>query len=200
MPIGNGWRGIFAGRGHGRPCAQAASAISAIFADNCVDRHAENPLTAGRTAIIWEGEDGAVRTLNYHALRDAVSRLANGLKALGIGKGDVVAIYLPNLPEAFVAIHACNRIGAIYTVLFAGFSPDAVALRLRTARAKLVVTADGSLRRGRVIPLLDNLRQARRDAPSVEHIVVIDRTGHRPPLTDGGLKARQHSRRDGAGA
>jgi acetyl-CoA synthetase len=154
-------------------------------ADNCVDRYAENPLTAGRTAIIWEGEDGAVRTLNYHALRDAVSRLANGLKALGIGKGDVVAIYLPNLPEAFVAIHACNRIGAIYTVLFAGFSPDAVALRLRTARAKLVVTADGSLRRGRVIPLLDNLRQARRDAPSVEHIIVIDRTGGRATLGAG---------------
>jgi acetyl-CoA synthetase len=154
-------------------------------ADNCVDRHAENPVTAGRTAIIWEGEDGAVRTLNYHALRDAVAKLANGLKSLDIGKGDVVAIYLPNLLEAFVAIHACNRIGAIYTVLFAGFSPDAVALRLRTARAKLVVTADGSLRRGRTIPLLDNLRQARRDAPSVEHIIVIDRTGHRAPLSGG---------------
>jgi acetyl-CoA synthetase len=153
-------------------------------ADNCVDRHAENPVTAGRTAIIWEGEDGAVRTLNYHALRDAVAKLANGLKSLGIGKDDVVAIYLPNLPEAFVAIHACNRIGAIYTVLFAGFSRDAVALRLRTARAKLVITADGSLRRGRVIPLLDNLRQARADTPSVEHVVVIDRTGARPDLQE----------------
>ena len=99
-------------------------------ADNCVDRHAENPATADRTAVIWEGEDGAVRTLTYTELRDAVARLANGLKSLGIGKGDVVAIYLPNLPEAFAAIHACNRIGAIYTVLFAGFSSDAVTLRL----------------------------------------------------------------------
>src|ERR1700761_5488978 len=144
-------------------------------ADNCVDRHAENPATANRTAVIWEGEDGAVRTLNYTELREAVARLANGLKSLGIGKGDVVAIYLPNLPEAFVAIHACNRIGAIYTVLFAGFSPDAVALRLDTAHARLVITADGSLRRGKVVPLLANLRLARRRARDVQHVIVIDR-------------------------
>jgi acetyl-CoA synthetase len=154
-------------------------------ADNCVDRHAENPASADRAAVIWEGENGAVRTLTYLKLRDAVARLANGLKSLGIGKGDVVAIYLPNLPEAFVAIHACNRIGAIYTVLFAGFSPDAVALRLQTAHARLVITADGSLRRGRVVPLLGNLRRARRDAPDVRHIVVIDRTGNRSALQDG---------------
>ena len=154
-------------------------------ADNCVDRHAENPATADRAAVVWEGENGAVRRLTYRDLRDAVARLANGLQALGIGKGDVVAIYLPNLPEAFVAIHACNRIGAIYTILFAGFSSDAVALRLQTARAKLVVTADGSLRRGRVIPLLDNLRQARLKTPSIEHVVVVDRTGSRPALRDG---------------
>jgi acetyl-CoA synthetase len=151
-------------------------------ADNCVDRHAENPATADRTAVIWEGEEGTIRTLTYTELRDAVARLANGLKSLGIGKGDVVAVYLPNLPEAFIAIHACNRIGAIYTVLFAGFSPDAVALRLQTARAKLVITADGSLRRGKVVPLLANLRQARRTASTVEHVIVIDRTGNRPAL------------------
>src|ERR1700761_6488460 len=155
-------------------------------ADNCVDRHAENPDTANRTAVIWEGEDGAVRSLTYLELRLAVARLANGLKSLGIGKGDVVAIYLPNLPEAFVAIHACNRIGAIYTVMFAGFSPDAVTLRLETAHAKLVVTADGNLRRGKVVPLLANLRQARRAAGgAVRHVIVIDRTGNRPALQDG---------------
>jgi acetyl-CoA synthetase len=154
-------------------------------ADNCVDRHAENPAKAGQTAVIWEGEDGAVRTLTYRELRDDVARLANGLKSLGIGKGDVVAIYLPNLPEAFVAIHACNRIGAIYTVLFAGFSPDAAALRLSTARARLVVTADGSLRRGRVVPLLDNLRAARLSTPTVEHVLVVDRNGSNPALRDG---------------
>jgi acetyl-CoA synthetase len=154
-------------------------------ADNCVDRHAENVETANRTAVIWEGEDGTVRTLTYTGLRDAVARLANGLKSLGIGKGDVVAIYLPNLPEAFVAIHACNRIGAIYTVLFAGFSPDAVALRLQTAHAKLVITADGSLRRGKVVPLLANLRRARQTVSDVQHVIVVDRTGNRPALGDG---------------
>jgi acetyl-CoA synthetase len=151
-------------------------------ADNCVDRHAENPTFAGKTAIIWEGEDGAVRRLTYRELRDAVAKLANGLISLGIGKGDVVAIYLPNLPEAFIAIHACNRIGAIYTVLFAGFSPEAVALRLRTARAKLVVTADGSYRRGRAVPLLDNLRRAKSGAPDLLHVVVVDRLGTSPAL------------------
>lgn len=151
-------------------------------ADNCVDRHAENPLRADKPAVIWEGEDGVVRRLTYRALRDEVARLANGLTSLGIRKGDVVAIYLPNLPEAFAAIHACNRIGAIYTVLFAGFSREAVALRLATSRAKLVFTADASLRRGRKVLLLDNLRHARAQAPDVRHVVVVHRTGSRPTL------------------
>ncbi len=154
-------------------------------ADNCVDRHAKNPFRADKPAIIWEGEDGAVRTFTYRALRDEVARLANGLTSLGIGKGDVVALYLPNLPEAFAAIHACNRIGAIYTVLFAGFSPDAVALRLATARAKLVVTADAGLRRGRQVPLLAHLRRARAHAPDLQHVIVVDRTGAQSPLGPG---------------
>jgi acetyl-CoA synthetase len=154
-------------------------------ADNCIDRHAEDPSRADRTALIWEGEDGAVRRLTYRDLRGEVARLANGFRSLGVGKGDVVAIYLPNLPEAFAAIHACNRIGAIYTVLFAGFSPDAVALRLRTARAKLAVTADASLRRGRMVPLLDNLRRARAGTPDLQNIVVVDRTGSGPVLETG---------------
>ena len=159
-------------------------------ADNCIDRHAENPNNADRLAIIWEGEDGAVRRVTYRELRDAVAKLANGFKALGIGKGDVVAIYLPNLPEAFIAIHACNRIGAVYTVLFAGFSPEAVALRLNTSHAKLVVTADGSYRRGRVVPLLDNLRRARADTPNLQHVVVVDRIGLQPALGKGEITYR----------
>ncbi|MDT7953264.1 MAG: AMP-binding protein, partial [Acetobacteraceae bacterium] len=146
-------------------------------ADNCVDRHAENPARRDKTAIIWEGEDGAVRTLSYAELLTEVRSCANALKALGVGRGDVVAIYLPNLPEAFVAIHACNRIGAIYTVLFSGFSADAVALRLLTARAVCVITADLSYRRGRVVPLLENVRSARGRAPDVRHVIVVDRSG-----------------------
>lgn len=154
-------------------------------ADNCVDRHAENPATAERDAIIWEGEPGDVRRLSYRALRDEVARCANGLRARGVQRGDVVAIHLPNLPEAFVAIHACNRIGAIYTVLFSGFAPDAIRLRLQASRAAVVVTADAAWRRGRRVPLLANLRTARADVPTLRHTVVVDRTGSSPAMQDG---------------
>jgi len=154
-------------------------------ADNCVDRHAENPAIADRDAVVWEGEPGEVRRLSYRALRDQVARCANGLLALGVDRGDVVAIYLPNLPEAFVAIHACNRIGAIYTVLFSGFAADAVRLRLEASRAKVVVTADASFRRGRKVPLLANVRAARTGLDSLQHTVVVNRTGAAPALVPG---------------
>lgn len=154
-------------------------------ADNCVDRHAENPATADRDAVIWEGEPGDVRRWTYRALRDQVARCANGLRALGVDRGDVVAIYLPNLPEAFAAIHACNRIGAIYTVLFSGFAPDAVALRLRASRAVVVVTTDTAWRRGRRVPLLANLRAARKGIDTLRHSIVVDRTGSAPALKPG---------------
>ena len=146
-------------------------------ADNCVDRHAEDPVRADRDAIIWEGELGDERRLTYRALRAEVCRCANALKSLGVRRGDVVAIHLPNLPEAFIAIHACNRIGAIYTVLFSGFAPDAIGLRLQASRAVVVITADGSYRRGRTVPLLDNLRAARKDAPQLRHTMIVNRTG-----------------------
>ena len=151
-------------------------------ADNCVDRHAEDPATADRDAVIWEGEPGDVRRWTYRALRDQVARCANGLRALGVRRGDVVAIYLPNLPEAFAAIHACNRIGAIYTVLFSGFAPDAVALRLRSSRAVAVVTADAAWRRGRRVPLLANLRAARAEVETLRHSIIVDRTRSAPAL------------------
>lgn len=155
--------------------------------DNCIDRHAEDPARSDRPAITWEGEPGEVVSWTYAELRDRVARFANALKSLGVRRGDVVAIYLPNLPEAFVAVHACNRIGAIYTILFSGFSPEAVALRLQAARAKLLVTADGCWRRGRQVPLLGNARQARPSAPALETIVVVDRCGTRPELHAGEL-------------
>ncbi|MGI8711613.1 MAG: AMP-binding protein [Solirubrobacteraceae bacterium] len=146
-------------------------------AENCVDRWAEDPASADRAAVIWEGEPGEVRTVTYRELAHDVGRLAAGLRQLGIAKGDVVGIYMPNLVEAFVAIQACNRIGAIYTVLFSGFGADAVASRLSVAEAKAVIVADASYRRGRLVELLDNLRAARRHAPTVEHVIVVDRTG-----------------------
>ncbi|HEX3791535.1 MAG TPA: AMP-binding protein [Pseudonocardiaceae bacterium] len=159
-------------------------------ADNCVDRWAEDPATTDRAAVIWEGEPGEVRTLTYRELADEVGKLAAGLRQLGIGRNDVVAIYMPNLVEAFTAIQACNRIGAIYTVLFSGFGPDAVASRLQQAEAKAVVVADASYRRGRLIPLLDNLRSARASVPSLAHVVVVDRTGRGVPLVAGEVPYR----------
>ena len=154
-------------------------------ADNCVDRWAEDPATAGRAAVVWEGEPGDVRTLTYAELADEVSRLAAGLMELGVGKGDVVGIYMPNLVEAFTTIHACNRIGAIYTVLFSGFGEEAVASRLQSARASVVVVADASSRRGKRVPLLETLRAARGRCPSVRATVVVDRTGDGVPLLAG---------------
>src|SRR5882757_1653113 len=157
------------------------------IADNCIDRWAENPATADRPAVIWEGEPGDVRTYTYAQLRDEVSALAAALVDLGVGHGDVVAIYMPNLIEAFTAIHACQRIGAIYTVLFSGFGPDAVASRLQAAGASTVIVADGSYRRGKLTPLLATLREARAASPTVQHVIVVDRTG-----TLGALQPGEH--------
>ncbi|NMH98722.1 AMP-binding protein [Pseudonocardia acidicola] len=154
-------------------------------ADNCVDRWAEDPVTADRRAVIWEGEPGEVRTLTYAELADQVSRLAAGLLELGVRKGDVVGVYMPNLVEAFTTIHACNRIGAIYTVLFSGFGEEAVASRLQASGAAAVVVADSSYRRGKRIPLLETLRAARDRVPSVRATVVVDRTGDGVTLQEG---------------
>src|SRR6201994_397923 len=154
-------------------------------ADNCVDRWAEDPATADKTAVIWEGEPGAVRTVSYAELASEVSRLAGALLQLGVTKGDVVAIYMPNAVEAFTAVHACNRIGAIYTILFSGFGPDAVRSRLEAARAKVVIVLDASYRRGRLIPLLETLRTARGQVSTVQHTIVVDRTGRGLALEDG---------------
>lgn len=154
-------------------------------ADNCVDRWADDPATADRAAVVWEGEPGDTRTVTYAELAGEVSRLAAGLLGLGVRKGDVVAIYMPNLVEAFTTIHACNRIGAIYTVLFSGFGEEAVASRLQAARATVVVVADAIYRRTKPVPLLETLRAARTRTPSVRATVVVDRTGEDVPLGEG---------------
>jgi acetyl-CoA synthetase len=154
-------------------------------ADNCLDRWVLDPAMASKTAVIWEGEPGDVRTATYAELADETSRLAGALASLGVAKGDVVAIYTSNAIEAFTAVHACNRIGAIYTILFSGFGPDAVRSRLEASRAKVVIVLDASYRRGRLTPLLDTLRVARDKAGTVEHTIVVDRTGRAVPLQAG---------------
>ncbi|WP_406693038.1 acetate--CoA ligase [Saccharopolyspora sp. ID03-671] len=143
---------------------------------NCADRHVE----AGhgdRVAIHWEGEPGDSRTITYAELQREVSRTANALAELGVGKGDRVAIYLPMLPEAVFSMLACARLGALHSVVFGGFSAEALRSRINDAQAKVVITADGQYRRGKAMPLKANVDEAVAEAPSIEHVLVVQRTG-----------------------
>ena len=143
-------------------------------AHNCLDRHANGP-RKDKTAIIFEGEPGDTRTLTYAQLHVEVCKFANALKTLGIQKGDRVTIYMPMVPEAAVAMLACARIGATHSVIFGGFSAEAVADRNNDAQAKLVITADGGWRRGKIIPLKANVDAALEKSPSVTTCVVLNR-------------------------
>jgi acetyl-CoA synthetase len=141
---------------------------------NCVDRH----LTNGRknkAAIIWEGEPGDTRTLTYQQLHREVCRFANALKLLGVHKEDRVTIYLPMVPEAVIAMLACARIGAVHSVVFGGFSAEAVADRNNDAKSKVIITADGGWRRGKVVPLKANVDTACEKSPTVEKVIVLNR-------------------------
>ena len=141
---------------------------------NCVDRHASS-WRRNKAALLWEGEPGDTRVLTYGQLHREVQKTANALLALGVGSGDFVAIYLPMVPEAAIAMLACARIGAPHTVVFGGFSAEALADRLRDSRAKLVITADGGWRRGAVVPLKDNVDRAIVDT-EVRNVLVVRRT------------------------
>jgi acetyl-CoA synthetase len=139
---------------------------------NCVDRHAASD-RADRIAIIGEYEDGAVRKLTYAELKREVDAIAGGLRALGIGKGDPVAVFMPMVPEAVIAAYAVAKLGALYMPIFSGFAPSAVAARLQDAEAKAIITADGGLRRGAAALMKPSADEAVAAAPSVEHIVVL---------------------------
>jgi acetyl-CoA synthetase len=143
---------------------------------NCVDRHVE----AGhgdKVAIHWEGEPGDTRTITYAELLTLVSQAANTLTELGVAAGDRVAIYLPMIPEAAVAMLACARVGATHSVVFGGFSVDALATRIQDADAKLVITADGGYRRGKPSALKPTVDEAVARCPSIENVLVVRRTG-----------------------
>ncbi len=143
---------------------------------NCLDRHVE----AGRgdkVAYHWEGEPGDTRTITYSELLSEVSRFANSLKSLGVNRGDRVAIYMPMIPELPVAMLACARIGAVHSVVFGGFSPDALADRINDAEAKVLITADGGFRRGAPSPLKANCDVALANTHSITDVVVVRRTG-----------------------
>jgi acetyl-CoA synthetase len=154
------------------------------FTDNCVDRHVD----AGRgakPAIVWEGDDGQSRTLSYAELAAEVNRLANGLRALGVGEGDRVGVFLPMSPEAAIATLAVVKIGAIYTPCFSGFGAGAVASRLDDCEAKALITADGFHRRGHVVKMKETADEAVSQCPSVKTVVVYRRLGREIPWTAG---------------
>jgi acetyl-CoA synthetase len=143
---------------------------------NCLDRHL-NSWKRNKAAIIWEGEPGEICTLTYQQLYQQVCRFANVLKKLGVSKGDRVAIYMPLVPEAIVAMLSCARIGATHSVIFGGFSAEAVADRINDCQCKLIVTADGGYRRGNEIKLKETVDTAIKKTPSIEHVIVFKRTG-----------------------
>ncbi|RME35363.1 MAG: acetate--CoA ligase [Gammaproteobacteria bacterium] len=151
---------------------------------NCLDRHLES--RGDQTAILWEGDQpGVSRSLTYRELHEAVCRLANVLRAEGVGVGDRVAIYLPMIPEAAVAMLACARIGAVHSVVFGGFSPEALRDRVVDADCKVVITADGGLRGGRLVPLKANVDEALTGCPGVSRVIVVRHTGTRIEWQEG---------------
>ena len=150
---------------------------------NCIDRHL--PDRADQTAIIWEGDDPQDEAhITYQQLSDAVGRLANGLRARGVKKGDRVCIYMPMIPEAAYAMLACARIGAIHSVVFGGFSPQSLKDRILDSDCRTVITADEGIRGGRPIPLKDNTEQALAECPNVHTVVTVRRTGADVPWQD----------------
>ena len=151
---------------------------------NCLDRHL--PTRANDPAIIWEGDDPAdSRTLTYAELHAETCRFANGLKAQGVTKGDRVTLYMPMIPEAAIAMLACARIGAIHSIVFGGFSPEALAGRITDCDSRIVVTADEGRRGGKTVPLKANVDAAIANAPGVERVVVIRHTGGAVAMTEG---------------
>ncbi len=153
---------------------------------NCLDRHLRS-WRKNKAAIIWEGEPGDQRVLTYQDLWREVNRCAASIRRLGVGKGDRVALYMGMLPELAISMLACARIGAPHTVVFGGFSPESLRDRINDCGAKLLITADGSWRRGQVVPLKRNADEAVRECPTIENVLVVNRTSDatRVPMEEG---------------
>ncbi|MBI4252048.1 MAG: acetate--CoA ligase [Candidatus Tectomicrobia bacterium] len=150
----------------------------------CLDRHLAT-WRKNKAALVWEGEPGDARILTYQDLHREVCKFANALKGLGVQQGDRVIIYLPQAPEAAIAMLACARIGAPHSVVFAGFSANSLRDRIQDTEAKAVITADGGWRRGNVVPLKQNADEAIAGCPSVQHVVVLTRTGTQVHFREG---------------
>ncbi len=143
---------------------------------NCLDRHVDNGL-GNKKAIVFEGEKGDTENLTYEQLLKEVNKFCNVLSNLGVGRGDAVTIWMPMIPEAVVAMLACTRIGAVHSVVFGGFSPDALKDRILDSKSKLLVTADGANRKGKVLTMKGAAEEALEQCPSIEKVVIAERTG-----------------------
>ncbi len=152
---------------------------------NCLDRHLDSP-RRHKAAIVWEGDGGEYRTFTYEQLAYEVNRFANVLLKHGVGRGDRVSIYLPMIPELAIAMLACARIGAIHSIVFGGFSAGSLADRIRDCGARLLITADGGMRGGKVVPLKAHADEALRSCPTVEKVIVAERLGgHHVAMEEG---------------
>ena len=143
---------------------------------NCLDRYAMT-WRRNKLALIWEGETGEQRAFSYHSLNREVCKFANVIKAMGIKKGDRVTIYLPRIPEIIIAMLACAKIGAIHSVVYGGFSVESLNGRILDSHSKIAITADGGWMNGKIVKLKDMMDEALQRSPSVEHVIVIKRTG-----------------------
>lgn len=144
---------------------------------NAIDRHL-NSWRRNKIAIIWEGEPGDVRTMSYHALNREVSKFANILKSMGVKKGDIVTVYMPQIPELAIAMLACAKIGAVHSVVYGGFSVEALAERNTDAGSRVLITADGGFRRGKITDLKNIANEAMTRSPTIEVCITVKRTGH----------------------
>jgi acetyl-CoA synthetase len=150
---------------------------------NCLDRHLEK--NGNKPALMWEAEDGSAIQFTYAELHERVCKFANALAGLGVKPGDCVAIYMPMVPEAVIAMLSCARIGAVHSVVFGGFSATALADRIADAQAKVLITADGGYRRGKIVPLKQTADDAVKKCPSIQKMVVVQRTKEEVPWKDG---------------
>src|SRR5664279_5480367 len=143
---------------------------------NCLDRYAMT-WRRNKLALIWEGETGEQRAFSYHSLNREVCKFASVIKAMGITKGDRVTIYLPRIPEIVIAMLACAKIGAVHSVVYGGFSVESLHGRILDSHSKIAITADGGWMNGKIVKLKDMMDEALQPSPSVEHVIVIKRTG-----------------------
>ncbi len=158
------------------------------YAYNALDKHIAKaqetgkPELANHTALIWEGEDASVKTYSYVELNQLTNQTANALQSLGVARGDRVGVFLPMIPETVAAVLACGKLGAIYIPIFSGYGPEAVATRLRDSGAKVLVTADGFFRRGKLVPMYETAAEALRLTPDVQHMLIAQRAQRTLPV------------------